>query len=77
MLDKGHIKHTCPGLENVLVGKLNYLKMIRGAENPTFVKLYQRYMFVSGQSKQEMVLTQNKSDNVSIYDILQMLVDAI
>lgn len=77
MLDKGHVKHICPGLENVLAGKLNYLKMIKGAENPTFVKLHQRYMFVSGQSKQEMVLTQNKSDNVSIYDILQMLVDAI
>ena len=39
---KGHIKHGTK-LENVLEGKLNYMKMIVGADNAAYMKLAERF----------------------------------
>ncbi len=43
MADKGHIKNPRKSLRYVLVGKLEYLKMIKGKENATYQKLRMRY----------------------------------
>lgn len=43
-IDKGHIKKGTPSLENVLWGKLEYLKMVRGGKNPVYTALYDRYI---------------------------------
>ena len=40
-ISKGHAKHGT-NLENVLEGKLNYMKMIVGADNPAYMKLAER-----------------------------------
>lgn len=37
--EKGHIKKGEPILENVLSGKLLYLKMVKGAYDTTYLKL--------------------------------------
>lgn len=41
--EKGYIKKGEPVMENVIGGKLNYLKMVKGANNPTYKKLQERY----------------------------------
>lgn len=41
--EKGYIKKGEPVMENVIGGKLNYLKMVKGANNPAFLKLQARY----------------------------------
>jgi len=42
-IDKGHVKKGEPGLENVLRGKLDYLKMVKGETDSTYLKLYSRF----------------------------------
>lgn len=41
--DKGHIKKGEPMLENVLYGKLQYLKMVKGYKDPVYSALQARY----------------------------------
>ena len=41
--DKGHVKHNTAKMENVISGKLEYLKMVVGKESPLFLKLNQRF----------------------------------
>ena len=41
--DKGSVKSGEPMLENVLYGKLQYLKMVKGAKDPVYVALQARY----------------------------------
>lgn len=48
--DKGHIKKGDPNLENVLWGKLQYLKMVKGHNDNTFIKLNTRYEALMGKS---------------------------
>jgi hypothetical protein len=41
--DKGHIKNGKPDMANVISGKLDYLKMVKGADNELHLKLKERY----------------------------------
>ncbi len=41
--DKGHVKKGEPILENVIEGKLNYLRMVKGEEDAVYMKLMERY----------------------------------
>ena len=41
--DKGHVKKGEPILENVIEGKLNYLRMVKGEEDAVYKKLMDRY----------------------------------
>jgi hypothetical protein len=43
--DKGHVKigKPEPDMANVIAGKLNYLKMVKGADNELFLKLKDRF----------------------------------
>lgn len=41
--DKGHIKTGKPNFQNVLMGKLEYLKMVKGHGDSTYVKLNARF----------------------------------
>jgi retron-type reverse transcriptase len=41
--EKGHVKKGKPNLQNVLRGKLDYLKMVRGEENSLYLKLKNRF----------------------------------
>ena len=42
-IDKGHIKKETPSLTNVLMGKLEYLKMVKGGQDSTFLRLNKRF----------------------------------
>lgn len=41
--DRGYVKVGKPDMVNVISGKLDYLKMVKGEENPIFIKLRARY----------------------------------
>lgn len=41
--EKGHVKKGEPIMENVIEGKLNYLRMVKGEDDPVYVKLLDRY----------------------------------
>ena len=43
MADKSHVKKGKPDMANVLSGKLEFLKMVKGSENPTYLKLKARF----------------------------------
>lgn len=46
--DKGHVKKGKPDIANVIAGKLDYLKMVRGADNGMFLELSKRFNVVCG-----------------------------
>jgi len=50
--DKGHIMQGMPNLVNVLSGKLDFLKMVKGVEDGTYIKLIQRFDNLSGYTSQ-------------------------
>lgn len=58
-LDKGHVKKERPSMINVISGKLEYLKMIKGRENSTYVKLFNRFdaLVNSGASLEKILRT--------------------
>lgn len=41
--EKGHVKNENPNFENVVGGKLEYLKMVKGYDNSTYLKLKKRF----------------------------------
>lgn len=43
VVDKGNILKGKPDMVNVIDGKLNYLKMVKGGENELYLKLRERY----------------------------------
>ena len=47
--DKGHVKNAKPNLINVLDGKLEYLKMVKGREDSTYNKLKARFDALSSE----------------------------
>lgn len=42
-IDKGHVKQAKPNFQNVLSGKLEYLKMVKGSDNATYLSLNKRF----------------------------------
>lgn len=48
-LDKGHVKKGKPDMESIISGKLDYLKMVKGADNELYLKLRNRFNAVSGR----------------------------
>lgn len=45
---KGYIKKGEPVMENVIDGKLNYMRMVKGAKDSTYLKLLARYNNLKG-----------------------------
>lgn len=51
LADKGNIVKGKPDMDNVIAGKLDYLKMVKGADNELYVKLKSRFDVLTGRSK--------------------------
>lgn len=45
---KGYIKKGEPVMENVIRGKLNYMRMVKGENNTTYRKLFERFIKLQG-----------------------------
>jgi len=48
--DKGYVKGENFNIEKIIFGKLEYLKMVKGATNSTYRKLKLRYDFLTGNA---------------------------
>lgn len=73
--DKGHIMSGKPNMSNVIYGKLQFLKMVKGHKNSTYVALNDRFLkLTDGKKGKELTkkeLHENeipKTDNVKIVD---------
>ena len=64
--EKGYIKKGEPVMENVIGGKLNYLRMVRGANNVACKKLQDRY-----NKLQQIVYVDNETDSSKSYVYVQ------
>ena len=64
--EKGYIKKGEPVMENVIGGKLNYLRMVRGTNNAACNKLQQRY-----NRLQQIVYVDNETDKKQSYVYVQ------
>ncbi len=60
--DKGYVKKGEPVMENVIDGKLNYLRMVKGSNNSTYLKLLERL-----DKLQMMVYLDNETDKGKSY----------
>lgn len=70
--EKGHIKKGEPVLENVLSGKLLYLKMVKGEEDSAYLRLRKQFDKLSGDT----ILNKSTSDEfkyILTYDIENVL----
>ena len=66
--EKGHVKKGEPVLENVLSGKLLYLKMVKGEEDSTYLRLRKQFDKLSGDT----ILHKSTSDEfkyILTYDL--------
>ena len=54
--DKGHVKNDKPILRNVLNGKLNYLKMVRGEADSVFLRYKSQFEILEGRPPVEAPL---------------------
>lgn len=64
--EKGYIKKGEPVMENVIGGKLNYLRMVRGENNEAYKKLQMRY-----DKLQQIVYVDNETDSKESYVYVQ------
>lgn len=64
--EKGYIKKGEPVMENVIGGKLDYLRMVRGANNVAYQKLQSRY-----DALQELVFVDSETDKSKSYVYVQ------
>jgi retron-type reverse transcriptase len=56
--EKGHVKSTKPNFQNVFSGKLEYLKMVKGNSNSTYLSLNKRFEQLNGyKSPLEIILS--------------------
>lgn len=63
--DKGHVKKGEPNFTNVLAGKLQYLKMVKGAQDTTFLKLNKRFeLLLQNEGKLEHILRVWEDDGI-------------
>ena len=55
LIDKGHIIKGKPDMANVISGKLEYLKMVKGADNSTYLSLKSRFETLTKVAEKEIL----------------------
>ena len=53
--EKGHVKKGNPTLENVINGKLMYLKMVKGDDDSVYIRLHRQYERLVGVMREEEI----------------------
>jgi hypothetical protein len=78
MEDRGYLRKSKPELDNVLKGKLNYLRMIKGHDNSTYQHLNSRYERLKCLDTATILDTQHAdTNNITIYEVIKTLIDVI
>jgi len=72
--DKGHVKNGKPDMANVISGKLDYLKMVKGADNELYQKLKARFEKLTGKvasvSKNLIEIEESEISNTPLMKLL-------
>jgi hypothetical protein len=72
--DKGHLNNGKPDMTNVIAGKLDYLRMVKGADNEMYQKLKSRFEKITGKvasvEKKLTEIEEGKINNIPIVKIL-------
>jgi hypothetical protein len=64
-IDKNHVENTKPNFQNVLSGKLEYLKMVKGIENTTYLFLNKRFEKLIGfKNPLDTILTEWENNGI-------------
>ena len=65
--DNGHIKKGRPDMANVIAGKMDYLKMVKGADNDLYRKLKNRFDVITGKNTStiETIMTTVAESNLN------------
>lgn len=73
-MDKGHIKKGTPNFKNVLRGKLEYLKMVKGERDSTYTKLETRFekLMSKNSIEEELLLTWENEGIEKAMELLEM-----
>jgi len=64
--DKGHVRNGKPDMANVISGKLDYLKMVKGADNKLYLKLKSRFDAITLINKDNVIIAPSISLEKSI-----------
>lgn len=72
--DKGHLNNSKPDMTNVITGKLNYLRMVKGVDNEMYQKLKSRFEKFTGKvasvEKKLTEIEEGKINNIPTVKIL-------
>jgi len=69
--DKGHVKNGKPDMANVISGKLDYLKMVKGEDNELYQKLLTRFDLLTENNK-TLNVSQNRINHLE--SILNLII---
>lgn len=67
--EKGHIKKGKPDMTNIIGGKLDYLKMVKGADNELYLKLKSRFDAITVINKDKVI----KATSISLEKTLSIV----
>lgn len=67
MADKVHFVKEKPNMENVISGKLDYLKMVKGENNELFLKLRERFNILTKNNKNEVSKPNEASKRLKLH----------
>jgi hypothetical protein len=64
--EKGHVKDREPNILNVLSGKLDYMKMVKGHEDATYLKLKARFDNITGKTEEPLTTSVDTTKSICI-----------
>ncbi|MBR3479773.1 MAG: RNA-directed DNA polymerase [Prevotella sp.] len=69
--EKGHVKKGNPNLENVIDGKLMYLKMVKGEEDSVYQRLHNKFVTLVEKMKEKSITTEQKVTYIETWALLE------
>lgn len=69
--EKGHVKKGNPELSNVLMGKLMYLKMVKGESDSVYIKLYKKFCKLI---ENDSALDKTNSNGITYVETIPLIV---
>ena len=68
--EKGHVKKGMPDLINVIDGKLMYLKMVKGEDDPVYKKLHEKFLVLADEATNSNKKT---AQNITYVETIPMI----
>lgn len=69
--EKGHVKKGNPNLENVIDGKLMYLKMVKGEEDSVYQRLHNKFLRLVEKMKEKSITTKQNVTYIETWALLE------